>query len=244
MLEAAKLPTNLWGEAALTVCYLWNRSTSCTLPPNVTPFKLVNSRKPNLSYIQVFRSRCFARIPTELQVKLGPHSQPAIFLRYTEGTKEYCLCDQVTSTFFVTCNIIFDEHLPSVPYLKDDSDSDDALPLTPSSIPHAVPSSPQVTAAPKSPVIVSTIRHPTQSKVSTAGGQAWEAEMNATKACLQTLHESHATCAQAPVPSNEGVVAEEEEVYEKVNLEEIELNIDVPEVFANVMIKEHVHISI
>lgn len=92
-----------------------------------------------------------------------------------------------------------------------------------------------------------TIRCSTWARVSTAGGQAWEAEINATKTCLQALQESRAAHTQVPIASNEGVAAAEgagEEVHEKVNLEEIEPNIDVPEAFANVMIEEHAHISI
>ncbi|KIK32193.1 hypothetical protein CY34DRAFT_39671, partial [Suillus luteus UH-Slu-Lm8-n1] len=73
----------------LTVCYLWNRSTSHVLPPNVTPYKLVNESKPDLSHVRIFGSRCFARIPSELQSKLGPHSRQAVFLGYPEGTKRY-----------------------------------------------------------------------------------------------------------------------------------------------------------
>jgi hypothetical protein len=101
MLESAGLPANLWGEAALTACYLWNRSTSVTLPPGITPFEVVNGRQPDLAHIRVFGSRCFARIPSELQVKLGPHSRKAIFLGYPEGTKGYRLRDQASGTFFV-----------------------------------------------------------------------------------------------------------------------------------------------
>jgi hypothetical protein len=108
MLEAAGLPANLWGEAALTACYLWNRSTSSVLPPNTTPFELVNGRQPDLSHICVFGSCCFTHIPTKLQVKLRPHLRQAIFLGYPEGTKGYCLCD-INGAFFVARDVIFNE---------------------------------------------------------------------------------------------------------------------------------------
>jgi transposase InsO family protein len=51
MLETAGLPSNLWGEAMLTAAYLWNRTESISLPPDLTPYKVVNGTKPDLSHI-------------------------------------------------------------------------------------------------------------------------------------------------------------------------------------------------
>lgn len=56
MLQVAKLPTSLWGEAVLTATYLWNHTESVSLPPGVTPFELVNGRKPDISHLHVFGS--------------------------------------------------------------------------------------------------------------------------------------------------------------------------------------------
>lgn len=244
MLKAARLPANLWGEAALMVCYLWNRSTSRTLPPNTTPFELMNGCKPNLSHIQVFGSHCFARIPTELQVKLGPRSRPATFLGYPKGTKGYCLCDKVTGAFFVARDIIFDEHPAYVPRHEDDSDSDDAEAAPASPIPRILPSPLQVL----SPSLTVAVWRSTRTRTPTPAGQAWEADMTATKACLLALRDSCAARVALPALSSKGVIgAEVEKAGEEAgeeNLEEIEPNTDIPEVFANVMIEEHAHISI
>jgi hypothetical protein len=101
MLEAADLPVTLWGEAALTACYLWNRSETSTLPPGVTPYEMLNGRKPDLAHLRVFGAKCFARIPTELQTKGGPHSRPAIFMGYPEGVKGYHLRARDNGVFFI-----------------------------------------------------------------------------------------------------------------------------------------------
>ncbi|KIK35815.1 hypothetical protein CY34DRAFT_95436, partial [Suillus luteus UH-Slu-Lm8-n1] len=50
--------------------------------------------KPDLSHIRMWGARCFARVPTELQVKLGPHSHPVYFMGYPDGTKGYRLRDR------------------------------------------------------------------------------------------------------------------------------------------------------
>ena len=89
MLEAARLPKHLWGEAVLTAGYLWNRTESCSLLPGKTPYEMVNGKQPDLSHLQIFGSHCWACIPTELQTKFGPHSHRVIFLGYLEGVKGY-----------------------------------------------------------------------------------------------------------------------------------------------------------
>ena len=58
MLEAAGLPSTLWGEAVLTAAYLWNHTESAALPPGKTPYEMVNNKKPDLSHLRVFGSRC------------------------------------------------------------------------------------------------------------------------------------------------------------------------------------------
>ena len=74
MLETAKLLPNLWREAILTAAYLWNRMESVSLPMGITPYKMVNGCKPDVSHLHIFGLRCWAQIPTELQTKFGPHS--------------------------------------------------------------------------------------------------------------------------------------------------------------------------
>lgn len=72
MLEVANLPSNLWGEAILTVAYLWNCTELVALPLGSTPYELVNGKKPDLFHICIFGSCCWACIPTELQTKFRP----------------------------------------------------------------------------------------------------------------------------------------------------------------------------
>jgi hypothetical protein len=47
MLTAAQLPLTYWGEAALTAAFLFNLTTSSTLPNNVTPFEILKTTKPD-----------------------------------------------------------------------------------------------------------------------------------------------------------------------------------------------------
>ena len=145
MLNAAKLPPSLWGEAVLTAVYLWNCTESVSLPPGVTPFEMVNGRKPDLLHIRVFGSRCWARIPTELQTKLGPHTRCGIFMGYPEGVKGYRVRDAISKVFFVARDIEFDENVPGFRSSTDSDSKDNKEVSTPKSSPSSSPTTPTET---------------------------------------------------------------------------------------------------
>jgi hypothetical protein len=52
MIVSAKLPFNLWGEALLTACHVYNRVLSKKIQSS--PYELWNGRKPNLNYLKVW----------------------------------------------------------------------------------------------------------------------------------------------------------------------------------------------
>lgn len=114
MITAVGAPMNLWGEATLTAANLWEVTPSRTLPPGVTPFEMSHGRKPDLSHLRVWGSRCFARVPIELQTKLIPRSWECLFMGYPDGLKGCRVCDLTTGAFFNLRDVIFDENLPSL----------------------------------------------------------------------------------------------------------------------------------
>ena len=147
MIAAVGAPMNLWGEATLTAAYLWEVTPSRTLPPGVTPFEMSHGRKPDLSHLRVWGSRCFAQVPIELQTKLGPRSRECLFMGYPDGVKGYRVRDLTTGAFFNSRDVIFDENLPS---LQLSSDDDDTPPL-----PEPPPTQMHITSC--SPVIVKSL---------------------------------------------------------------------------------------
>ena len=149
MLAATGAPQSLWGEATLTAAYLWNRTPSRTLLPGVTPFEMVHGRKPNLSHLRVWGVRCFARVPLELQTKLGLRSRECYFMGYPDGVKGYRVRDVRTRAFFNSRDVIFDENLPQIDAESDGegwvAPADPNAPSTPApnvAGPDAVPSTP------------------------------------------------------------------------------------------------------
>ena len=70
MLTAAQLPLTYWGEAALTAAFLFNLTTSSTLPNGVTPYEILKTTKPDVSHLRTWGVQCFAHVPVENQQTL------------------------------------------------------------------------------------------------------------------------------------------------------------------------------
>jgi hypothetical protein len=112
MLTAAQLPLTYWGEAALTAGFLFNLTTSSTLPNNVTPFEILKTTKPDVSHLRTWGVRCFAHVPVELQTKLGSKSVECLFMGYPPSGRGYRVRSLATNHFFDSGNVIFDENIP------------------------------------------------------------------------------------------------------------------------------------
>lgn len=95
-MSQANLPAGYFGEAVLTIGYLWNLTGTRVLPDNKTPFEMLYGYKPDVSHLRVFGCRCFARIPPERRVKNVPHSSQALFTGYPDGVKGWRLRDCAT----------------------------------------------------------------------------------------------------------------------------------------------------
>jgi len=205
MLHFAGLSQTYWGEAALTAAYLHNRTESRALPSGKTPYEMLHSTRPNLSHLRVWGCHGFARIPLELQRKLGPKSCEILFMGYPPGVKGYRVCDKVTGQFFNCRDVIFDENL-GLPHLSGDalvpapdlcSNSDDSgdgddepsaeSPVVPPT--SSVPSG--STSSPTSPTLP-TLRHSDRVRTLTEAGRAFQDSIEHAKA--------HLACRVAPSP--------------------------------------------
>lgn len=189
MLDHAKLPRALWGEAALCAAYLFNRTESRALAPGVTPYEALHQVKPDLSHLRVFGARCFARIPAELQTKLGPRSREAIFLGYPPGVKAWRCRDKETGAFFNSRDVIFDESFTTCPFPDSDSEDEEGdTPLPMQAAPGAVPppalpvtvapqAAPPVAVAPLPPSADTAPRRSARARPITERGQLYIRKM-------------------------------------------------------------------
>lgn len=83
LLNHAKLPNCLWGEALITANYLQNRIISSCVPN--TPFEMWENKKTYISNLQIFCSTTYALIPKEKLKKLDNRSQKLVFIGFDEN---------------------------------------------------------------------------------------------------------------------------------------------------------------
>nr|KAJ0197577.1 hypothetical protein LSAT_V11C700367030 [Lactuca sativa] len=91
MLNQLGQPNNLWGEALLTACYVYNRITSRVIP--TSPYELWKGRKPNLDYLKMWGCVAYYRTPDPKRIKLGARANKSLFIGYAHNSKAYRLLD-------------------------------------------------------------------------------------------------------------------------------------------------------
>nr|GFA78117.1 hypothetical protein [Tanacetum cinerariifolium] len=81
MLIFSRAPFFLWAEAIATACFTQNRSiVHCHF--NKTPYELINERKPDISFLHVFRALCYPKNDREDIGKLGAKGDIGFFIGY------------------------------------------------------------------------------------------------------------------------------------------------------------------
>ena len=109
MLRHKKLPNKFWAEALNVAVYVRNRVTSKALPSNVTPFELLHGKKPDVSNLRVFGSRCWYKVVDHKLKKLEERAVEARFIGYTSGSHGYKLWDSEKRKVIVSRDVRFDE---------------------------------------------------------------------------------------------------------------------------------------
>jgi transposase InsO family protein len=108
MILSAKLHFNLWGEALLTACHVYNKVSSIKM--QVSPYELWNDRKPNLDYLRVWGCLAFYRVPDPKRNKLGPRAIKSVFVGYAENSKAYRLLDLSSNVIVESRDVEFIEN--------------------------------------------------------------------------------------------------------------------------------------
>jgi len=80
LLITSGLPKFLWGEAAISATYLYNRTPNSSLSEYRTPYELKLGEKPNIANIRVWGSIAYKKEPKTS--KLAPKATPHILIGY------------------------------------------------------------------------------------------------------------------------------------------------------------------
>jgi len=109
MLHHRSLPKKFWAEALNVAVHVRNRVTTRGLGPKTTPFEVLFGRKPNLSYLRVFGSRCWYRVGHQQVDKLDRRAREAVMIGYARGIRGYKLWDIAEEKVVVSRDVVFDE---------------------------------------------------------------------------------------------------------------------------------------
>jgi hypothetical protein len=95
MLHQISYPLELWGEAALTACYIANRLPTSVLESGMTPFEAWHGHKPDVSHLRRWGCVAYAHIPEELRKKLDHKGKRGILVDYDNPPGTYRIYDPV-----------------------------------------------------------------------------------------------------------------------------------------------------
>nr|GFA16083.1 hypothetical protein [Tanacetum cinerariifolium] len=108
MLIYAQAPLFLWAEAVATACFTQNRSI-IRLRHGKTPYELLHSKLPDLSFFQVFGALCYLTNDSENLGKLQPKADIEIFIGYAPTKKAFRIYNRRTRRIVETIHVDFDE---------------------------------------------------------------------------------------------------------------------------------------
>jgi hypothetical protein len=113
MLNEAKLPKSFWGKVLATANKVLNVLPSAALPPDTTPYKIIEKRKPDYAPLQVFGCRAFAHVGKDKRKSLDSHTMPCVFLGYPEDYRGWKLWDPHAKRVIISRDVIWNkEEMP------------------------------------------------------------------------------------------------------------------------------------
>ena len=108
MIEERDLSPKLWDEAISCATHIQNRDFHKSIK-GMTPYEAWFGQKPNVSNFKIFRTKAWARIPSEKRNALQPQSKECLMVGYGEDTKAYNLFGTSTCKTFVERSVKFEE---------------------------------------------------------------------------------------------------------------------------------------
>nr|GEW99123.1 retrovirus-related Pol polyprotein from transposon TNT 1-94 [Tanacetum cinerariifolium] len=108
MLIFSRASLFLWAEAIATACYTQNHSIIYHRFDK-TPYELINGRKPDISFLHVFRTLCYPKNDREDIRKLGAKCDIGFFIGYFANSCAYKVYNRRTKKIMEIMNVTFDE---------------------------------------------------------------------------------------------------------------------------------------
>nr|GFB06282.1 retrovirus-related Pol polyprotein from transposon TNT 1-94 [Tanacetum cinerariifolium] len=110
MLIFSRAPLFLWAEVIATAYFTQNRSIIYR-HFNKTPYELINGRKLDISFLNVFGALCYPKNDREDIRKFGAKGDIDFFILYSADSCAYRVYNQRSKKIMETMNVSFDELL-------------------------------------------------------------------------------------------------------------------------------------
>nr|GEV07445.1 retrovirus-related Pol polyprotein from transposon TNT 1-94 [Tanacetum cinerariifolium] len=108
MLIFSRASLFLWAEAIATACFTQNRSI-IHRRFNKTPYELINGKKPDISFLYLFRALCYPKNDRKDIGKLGAKGDTGFFIGYSADSCAYRIYNRRTKKIMETMNVSFGE---------------------------------------------------------------------------------------------------------------------------------------
>jgi transposase InsO family protein len=108
MLDEYKVSDQFWPEAINTACHAINRLYLHKIL-NKTAYKLLLSKKPNMSYFRIFGSKCFILNKKPKNSKFATKVDEGFLLVCAAIAHGYRVFNKTSSCVEVACDVTFDE---------------------------------------------------------------------------------------------------------------------------------------
>ena len=109
MIFSKNISKNLWPKAIAYVCYIKNRSPTCALGSNTMPHEAFFNKRPNISRLQEFGTKCWIMVPDQRRTKLDPKAEQHIFTGIAENAKAWRYYNTRSRIIQISRNIIFNK---------------------------------------------------------------------------------------------------------------------------------------
>jgi hypothetical protein len=108
MLDEYNTPEKLWAEAINTACYASNRLFLQKFLGK-TPYELLNEKKPDVSFFQVFGCKCYIYKKRQHLGKFQRRCDIGFLVGYSSKSKAYRVFNHATGLVEETYDVEFDE---------------------------------------------------------------------------------------------------------------------------------------
>jgi hypothetical protein len=108
MLDEYKTSNRFWTKAINTACHIVNRLYLHQLLKK-TPYELLSSNKPNVSYFRVFGSKFYVLLKRFKSSKFAPKVYEDFMLGYDSNSHAYHVFNKDSGCVETTCDVVFNE---------------------------------------------------------------------------------------------------------------------------------------